>query len=79
MCRGRKTAWAFDPYTSQPIDGIQNGASPAPWDVQAQPGETFKDQEKNLEIPHTASIKPCHNCFGLGKNKCWKCLGIGQV
>ncbi len=76
---GRKTAWAYTPYTGQPIDGPQNGVPPGPWNINIQPGEMFKDHEKHVEVPHTASVKVCHGCMGMGMNRCWKCRGRGQV
>ena len=102
---GRKTAWAFDPYsgrcalalalalalahiephpslatpTGQPVDGPQNGPAPGPWDIAAQPSEMFKDEVKVFEVPHTASVKACHGCLGVGMIQCRRCLGGGQV
>ena len=31
------------------------------------------------EVPHTASVKVCHNCMGAGVNRCWRCMGRGRV
>lgn len=76
---GRKTAWEYEPYKSQLIDGPQNGPAPGPWDIQAAPNQLFQDHVKHFEVPHTASIKVCHNCMGAGVNRCWRCLGRGQV
>ncbi len=75
----RKTAWAYTPYTRQRIDGPQNGVSPGPWNTNVQPKEMFKNHEKEMEVPHTASVKVCHGCSGGGMNRCWKCLGRGRV
>ena len=39
----------------------------------------FSDHEKVFEVPHTASVKLCHNCRGIGMNRCWRCCGRGRV
>ena len=31
------------------------------------------------EVPHTSSVKVCHNCMGAGVNRCWRCMGRGRV
>lgn len=41
------------------IDGPENGPAPGPWDIPAQCEELFKDEKKNIEVPHTASVKVC--------------------
>ena len=63
----------------QPVDGPQNGPAPGPWDISAHPGEMFKDHMRTFEVPHTASVKVCHGCMGVGMNTCRRCLGCGQV
>ncbi|WAR26710.1 SSUH2-like protein [Mya arenaria] len=63
----RSTTWAYDPYTSQPIDGPQNGPAPGPWDIQAAPPSMFQNQQSHIEVPHTASVKVrCTSCAGRG-------------
>ncbi|VDI52641.1 Hypothetical predicted protein [Mytilus galloprovincialis] len=32
-----------------------------------------------IEVPHTASIKPCHHCFASGFIRCHKCQGRGRT
>ncbi|KAK3102359.1 hypothetical protein FSP39_010777 [Pinctada imbricata] len=76
---GRMTAWAYEPYTGQPIDGPQNGVAPAPWDIHAQPASLFTNSKQHFEVPHTASVKPCHTCFAMGYVRCDRCLGRGRV
>ena len=63
----------------QAIDGPLNGPAPPPWNILAQPGQMFHDHEKLFEVPHTASVKPCHNCAGSGFNQCWRCHGSTRV
>ncbi|XP_052781226.1 protein SSUH2 homolog isoform X2 [Mya arenaria] len=75
----RSTAWAYDPYSGQPIDGPQNGPAPGPWDIQAAPPATFQNQQSHIEVPHTASVKPCHNCMAMGRVRCHRCFGRGRV
>ncbi|KAL4227078.1 hypothetical protein ACF0H5_015052 [Mactra antiquata] len=76
---GRCTSWTFTPYSGQPIDGPQNGQAPGPWDIQAQPTKLFEDQKVEVEVPHTASVKPCHNCMAMGRIRCHRCHGRGRV
>lgn len=75
----RVTSWAYVPYTGQPIDGPHNGHPPGPWDIQAQPPTLFVNQKTEIEVPHTASVKPCHNCMALGRIRCHRCFGRGRV
>lgn len=32
-----------------------------------------------LQVPHTAYVKPCHNCNGMGRKTCSRCNGGGRV
>ena len=66
-------------HSGQLIDGPQNGPAPGPWDIAAQPNQLFQDHEKHFEVPHTASVKMCHNCAGGGMTQCWRCRGRGRV
>ncbi len=70
---------SFSSFLGQLIDGPQNGAAPGPWDIAAQPNQLFQDHEKHFEVPHTASVKMCHNCVGAGMTQCWRCRGRGRV
>ncbi|XP_065830372.1 protein SSUH2 homolog [Oscarella lobularis] len=79
FAEGRGTSWAMEPYTGQPIDGPMNGPPPRPWDIQAQPLGLFQDEVRYIEVPHTASVKPCHNCFATGCIRCYHCFGRGRV
>ncbi|XP_062589397.1 protein SSUH2 homolog, partial [Saccostrea cucullata] len=76
---GRSTCWAYEPYSGQPIDGPQNGPAPGPWDIQASPQTMFQNSEQTFEVPHTASVKPCHDCNALGVVVCGQCYGQGMV
>lgn len=76
---GRSTAWAFTPYSGQPIDGPQNGPAPGPWDINASPPNQFQNQKAEIEVPHSASVKPCHNCLAMGRIRCHRCFGRGRV
>lgn len=76
---GRSTSWAYEPYTGQMIDGPQNGTAPGPWDIQASPPSLFQDYTQCFEVPHTASVKPCHDCFASGYVRCHRCFGRGRV
>ncbi|XP_013384139.1 protein SSUH2 homolog [Lingula anatina] len=74
----RQTSWAYEPYIGQPIDGPHNGPAPGPWDIQVQPPTKFKTQHSHVEVPHTASVKPCHDCIGNGRVRCHHCHGCGH-
>ncbi|VDH96103.1 Hypothetical predicted protein [Mytilus galloprovincialis] len=74
----RSTEWTFVPYTGGPLDGPENGPAPGPWDIPAQCKKLFKDEKRESEVPHTATTKPCHNCFAVGFIRCWHCQGRGQ-
>lgn len=75
----RSTEWAFTPYLGGPLDGPEFGPAPGPWDIPAQCTKLFKDEKRDLEVPHTASAKPCHQCFATGFIRCWKCHGRGRT
>ncbi|XP_071138146.1 protein SSUH2 homolog isoform X1 [Mytilus edulis] len=75
----RSTEWAYEPYTGQTIDGPHNGPAPGPWDIQSKPSQLFKNEARRIEVPHTASIKPCHHCFASGFIRCHKCQGRGRT
>lgn len=79
FCESRSTAWKYEPYRGQQIDGPQNGPAPQPWDILAQPSQLFTPQEARIEVPHTASVKPCHECMAIGYKRCYKCYGRGRV
>ncbi len=54
---GRSTAWAYEPFRGQPIDGPMNGPAPLPWDIPVHVSDKFMKKAQKLEVPHTASIK----------------------
>lgn len=74
----RESAWKFEPYKGQNIDGPMNGPAPAPWDVMVLPQTYFQGTKSKMEVPHTAFIKPCHVCVGNGRVRCESCSGMGQ-
>ncbi|XP_062522491.1 protein SSUH2 homolog [Corticium candelabrum] len=75
----RSTSWAMEPYMGQPIDTAMTGPAPGPWDISAEPRTLFNSESRHVEVPHTASIKPCHNCFARGHIRCHHCHGRGRV
>lgn len=75
----RSTAWAYEPYIGQLIDGPHNGPAPGPWDIHVQPQMKFQNSVKELEVPHTASVKPCHVCAGVCRVRCEHCHGNGRT
>lgn len=78
FCESRATEWKFEPYRGQPIDSPVNGVAPQPWDINVQPPEMFADRKTKLEVPHTANIKPCHDCKAVGYIQCDVCCGDGS-
>ncbi|ELU17182.1 hypothetical protein CAPTEDRAFT_73168, partial [Capitella teleta] len=76
---GRHTAWAYEGFRGQPVDGPQNGIPPAPWDIPAAPNQLFLNGKVAVEVPHTASVKVCHTCLGACKVRCHRCYGFGRV
>ncbi|KAK3585813.1 hypothetical protein CHS0354_038330 [Potamilus streckersoni] len=75
----RSTGYKTEPYKGGFVDGPENGPPPPPWAIPCQPDSMFKDDTKKIEVPHTASVKPCHSCHARGWDLCWRCHGWGQV
>ncbi|XP_051777051.1 LOW QUALITY PROTEIN: protein SSUH2 homolog [Erpetoichthys calabaricus] len=75
----RATAWSFEPFTGQLVDGPQYGIPPLPWDVAVEVPPMYKDIEEKVKVPHTSSVKECHTCYGRGKVRCSHCNGWGKV
>ena len=62
------------------MDSSGTGEELGPWTIRAQPQNLFVDEEKKVEIPHTASVVVCHDCQGAGKIQCWKCkVGLNSL
>ena len=57
------------------VDGPENGPAPALWDVNVAPiyGGAFVNKTAHVEVPHTATMKPCHQCQMQGKLTCSSC------
>ncbi|KAL5014371.1 hypothetical protein ScPMuIL_008641 [Solemya velum] len=79
FAEGRQTCWAYEPFKGQTIDGPFNGLAPGPWDIQMQPTAMFQNSKMEMEVPHTASVKPCHGCMAMGRIQCKNCHGRGRV
>ncbi|XP_077870109.1 protein SSUH2 homolog [Saccoglossus kowalevskii] len=75
----RSAKWDYEPYHDQVIGGSFNGSVPSPWDIEARPPALFQSNTETMEVPHTASIKPCHDCIGLSRKRCYKCGGRGMT
>ncbi|XP_050027455.1 protein SSUH2 homolog isoform X1 [Dermacentor andersoni] len=73
----RQTAWCFEPYTGGPVDGPSAGPAPGPWEVPVPSPTPFQCQTTSVEVPHTASVKTCHTCGGVGRKRCATCNGNG--
>lgn len=79
FCEGRNTGYVNEPYRGGPVDGPQNGPPPPPWAIPCQPNGMFDTHTKKMEVPHTATIRPCHDCDAMGYHRCWRCGGWGQT
>ncbi|XP_054640630.1 protein SSUH2 homolog [Dunckerocampus dactyliophorus] len=74
----RTSAWHFEPYKGQPVDGPQFGMSPPPWDVPVTVPPRFTDTVAKTRVPHSSFIKLCHKCSGCGRTRCVSCRGRGM-
>ncbi|MCI4390282.1 hypothetical protein PGIGA_G00120830 [Pangasianodon gigas] len=70
----RKTEWATKPYEGQPLTAYTQIA-PNPWEVPVQVPAMFTNSTQDVEVPYTASVKPCDTCCASGKCQCTKCHG----
>lgn len=59
------------------VDGPSEGIPPAPWQVVTLPASNFQNTSSEIEVPHTASVKMCHACGGVGRKRCFTCSGNG--
>eukprot|EP00057_Strongylocentrotus_purpuratus_P027524 XP_011681998.1 PREDICTED: protein SSUH2 homolog isoform X2 [Strongylocentrotus purpuratus] len=75
----RKTNWASEPYVGQSIDSPYNGPAPVPWSITVQNPPMFQDTVIYQEVPHTATVKPCHDCRATGYRRCHNCYGRGTT
>ncbi|XP_064472971.1 protein SSUH2 homolog isoform X1 [Ornithodoros turicata] len=73
----RQTSWCFEPYNGGPVDGPLEGTAPGPWDVSVPTPVSFQSHVASVEVPHTASVKTCHTCGGVGRKRCATCSGNG--
>ncbi|KAK3739910.1 hypothetical protein RRG08_006778 [Elysia crispata] len=76
FAESRSTKWASEPFYGGNI--YITGNPPGPWDIAANPPQMFKSSKLDLEVPNTASVKPCHKCQGMGSTRCGFCHGIGR-
>ncbi|XP_029453387.1 protein SSUH2 homolog [Rhinatrema bivittatum] len=90
----RSCEWMFQPYTSQLIDGPEDGAWPQPWDVQVSAPNMFQENTRRLQVPHSSQVKArcmscngtrhrdkhkqCRLCAGSGRRRCSTCSGRGH-
>ncbi|KAK3536476.1 hypothetical protein QTP86_013798 [Hemibagrus guttatus] len=75
----RSSAWEHEIYTGQYVDGSQNGRIPPPWQVEVQYPPKFTDTVQKVRVPHTSSVKPCHQCQGKGHVRCTHCHSRGWI
>ncbi|XP_041047567.1 protein SSUH2 homolog [Carcharodon carcharias] len=75
----RSPEWKGEPYHNQIIDNCGFGPPPPPWEVAVDIPKMFEKSRKKIQVPHTASVKECHNCMAMGKVPCNKCFQTGWV
>lgn len=73
----RSTEWSHEPYTGQTVDAYAQ-QPPGPWDILAKTPQFFLDDKQFIKVPYTSSVKPCHNCLGIGRKPCKDCAGAGN-
>ncbi|KAJ0068281.1 hypothetical protein NL108_004636, partial [Boleophthalmus pectinirostris] len=74
----RTSAWKFEAYSGQPVDGPQYGVSPPPWDIPVALPQRFTDLVAKVRVPHSSFVKTCHTCHGCGRTRCGQCFGRGM-
>ncbi|MCI4390283.1 hypothetical protein PGIGA_G00120840 [Pangasianodon gigas] len=75
----RSSAWEHEIYNGQYVDGPQYGIIPPPWQVEVQYPPKFTDTVQKVRVPHTSSVKPCHQCQGKGRVRCTHCHSRGWI
>uniref|UniRef100_A0A3Q4GMB7 Protein SSUH2 homolog n=1 Tax=Neolamprologus brichardi TaxID=32507 RepID=A0A3Q4GMB7_NEOBR len=90
----RASAWQFEPYNGQTVDGPQYGMSPAPWDIPVSLPQRYADKVEKIRVPHASFVKVqlCASrsffsflsccfitCKGCGRTRCTACFGRGQT
>ncbi|KAM7401537.1 hypothetical protein PAMP_016844 [Pampus punctatissimus] len=80
----RTSAWQFEPYKGQMVDGPQYGMSPPPWDIPVSLPARYTDMVVKARVPHSSFVKKrCVLCHGHGHNhssnrRCSSCNGRGR-
>ncbi|KAI3388757.1 hypothetical protein SNEBB_009462 [Seison nebaliae] len=70
----RSSSRTFAPYKSGKIDGVNDGQTPLPWDVQ----ERNEKQIEIVKVPYSDVVLDCHECNGEGNISCGNCKGLGS-
>ncbi|XP_040889873.1 protein SSUH2 homolog isoform X1 [Toxotes jaculatrix] len=74
----RTSAWQFEAYNGQMVDGPQYGMCPPPWDIPVTSPQRYTDMVEKVRVPHSSFVKLCHTCKGCGRTRCTSCSGRGQ-
>ncbi|XP_071350637.1 protein SSUH2 homolog [Trachinotus anak] len=74
----RTSAWQFESYNGQMVDGPENGMSPPPWDIPVALPQRYTNMVQKVRVPHTSFVKLCHTCHGCGRTRCIACFGRGR-
>lgn len=76
----RETCWMYTVFLPMSeVDGTEKGSAPLAWDIPVTPQDMFQAEVKTLSVPHTASVKHCFRCLGLGHVVCQECHAKGWV
>ncbi|XP_043374187.1 protein SSUH2 homolog isoform X4 [Dermochelys coriacea] len=75
----RSSEWKTTPYRGEFVDSFLLGPAPLPWNIQVEVPTMFTDNITRVKVPHTSSLKGCHNCRCAGTIHCTKCHGRGKV
>jgi hypothetical protein len=74
----RSTKPAHVPHPGGPVDGPHNGVPPGPWQMHATPTALFRNERRQLEVPHTSAVVDCFDCARRGTITCKRCRGDGR-
>ncbi|XP_024072881.1 protein SSUH2 homolog [Terrapene carolina triunguis] len=75
----RSSDWKTTPYKGEFVDSFLLGPAPLPWTIQVEVPTMFTDNITRVKVPHTSSLKGCHNCRCSGRIRCRKCHGRGKI
>ena len=57
----------------QQLDTAERGEELEMWAIAVSPPAMFEEEERKVEVAHTASQDTCQHCNGVAQCQCWKC------